>query len=199
MSELTPPQRKIFEFIAHQVREVGVPPTVREIARRFEVAIGTVQGHLEALDRKGAIRRMRDRARGLALAVHGEGAGGIRLPVLGRVPAGLPVEAIALSDEQYPVPREIAQGANFILRAKGDSMAPKIEDGDLLLVRLQEEAAEGDIVIAYVGDEGEATVKRFRRQGKRAFLQADNAKYAPILKPFKVAGRVTGLIRTGLR
>jgi SOS-response transcriptional repressor LexA len=74
-----------------------------------------------------------------------------------------------------------------------------LADGDLLLVRLQEEAVEGDIVIAYVGDEGEATVKRFRRQGKRVFLQADNAKYAPILKPFKVAGRVTGLIRTGLR
>lgn len=199
MNELTPPQRKIFDFISQQVEEVGVPPTVREIARRFDVAIGTVQGHLKALDRKGVVRRMRDRARGLALAVKRDWTGSLRLPVLGRVPAGLPVEAVALADEHFPVPGEIAQGANFILRAKGDSMVPKIEDGDLLLVRLQEEAVEGDIVIAYVGDEGEATVKRFRRQGKRVFLQADNAKYAPILKPFKVAGRVTGLIRTGLR
>ncbi|HNG45087.1 MAG TPA: MarR family transcriptional regulator, partial [Elusimicrobiota bacterium] len=84
MNELTPPQRKIFDFISQQVEEVGVPPTVREIARRFDVAIGTVQGHLKALDRKGVVRRMRDRARGLALAVKRDWTGSLRLPVLGR-------------------------------------------------------------------------------------------------------------------
>lgn len=193
---LTPAQRRVLDYIAHQAREVGVPPTVREIARRFGVSIGAVQDHLAALVRKGALRRLKDRARGLALAARAEAAA--RLPILGRVPAGQPLEALGPGDESLPVSGEIARGANFILRAKGDSMAPKLEDGDLLLVRLQEEAVDGDVVIAYVGDDAEATVKRFRRRNKRVYLEADNPRYAPILKPFRVAGKVTGLIRTGV-
>jgi repressor LexA len=191
---LTPAQSRVYDLIAQQVRDLGVPPTVREMARQLNVAIGTVQDHLAALDRKGAIKKIKDRARGATVV--GLREMGVRLPVLGHVPAGSPREAIAQADEFVSLSDDLTRGAHFALRARGDSMEPKIEDGDLLLVRVQSDAVDGDVVIAQFEEDAETTVKRFRKKQHRVFLQADNPRYGPFHRPFKVTGKVTGLIRT---
>lgn len=195
--DLTPAQNKILSFIQRHVRETGLTPTVREIGHRSGLAIGTVQDHLVNLERKGVLRRLKERARGLVLTSPPEPrASG--LPVLGAVPAGSPREAIASSEDRLALPPEVAGKADFVLRAKGDSMAPRIEDGDWLCVRLQSDAVDGDIVIAQLDEATESTVKRFRRRDKKVYLEADNPKYAPILRPFVVVGKVTALFRSRL-
>ncbi|MGQ0644033.1 MAG: transcriptional repressor LexA [Elusimicrobiota bacterium] len=195
----TPAQAKIFDFVARQVRREGLPPTVREIAAAFKVSIGTVQDHLAALERKGLLNKAPEKARGLLIPLKSDAARQRRLPILGRVPAGNPIEAISDVADYLSVDEEIAKRANFALRVKGDSMHPRIEDGDMVLVRITPTAQDGDIVVAYFQEEGEATVKLFRRKGADPYLEPINPKYSPITKPFSILGTVTSLIRPSLR
>lgn len=195
MEELTPPQRRVLDFIEGQVRRSGIPPTVREIARRLSVSIGTVQGHLSTLERKGVIEKTPETARGLAVAARRDDRKKLRLPVLGRVPAGVPIEAISNVEDYLSVDEAIARRANFVLRVKGDSMLPDIREGDLVLVQTTPMADNGDVVIAYV-DDGEATVKRLRKAEREMYLEAANPAYPPIKKRFTIVGKVTSLIRT---
>jgi repressor LexA len=120
----------------------------------------------------------------------------LRLPILGRVPAGQPLEAIADVEDYLAVDEAIAKSANFALRVKGDSMFPEINDGDVVLVQSTNVAQNGDVVVATV-DDNEATVKRLRRVGGDVYLQPANPAY-PIIrgKDINVVGRVTSLIRT---
>jgi len=197
---LTPHQQRIFDFIARQIESKGLPPTIREIGTNFSLSIGAVQGYLDVLERKGAISRARDRARGLFLAVRKQIDERLRLPILGRVPAGVPLEAITDVEDYLSVDEAIAKQANFALRVKGDSMTPDICEGDLVLVKHTPQAHNGDVVIALMDDDGEATVKTFRRAGEELFLEAANPKYRPIKgRPFRVVGKVTSLIRTFFR
>ena len=146
------------------------------------------------------LRRERGLARGLALAGAAARALGAGLPVLGRVPAGPPSEAMESAEERLSLDRSVARGADYVLRVKGDSMEPEIQEGDLVLVKQAADADDGEVVVAHVGAEaGEATVKRLRGKGRSPILEAANPKYAPIPGPFTVVGRVVGLVRTYAR
>lgn len=168
---------------------------MREIAGHFDIFPKAVQDHLAALEKKGVLHRAKDRARGLIMEARGV-VQKLRIPILGRVPAGQPLEAIADVEDYLAVDEAIAKSANFALRVKGDSMFPEINDGDVVLVQSTNVAQNGDVVVATV-DDNEATVKRLRRVGGDVYLQPANSAY-PIIrgKDITVVGRVTSLIRT---
>jgi repressor LexA len=196
MEPLTDRQTQIYQFIQKQIQASGFPPTVREIARHFRVFPKAVQDHIAALEKKGALKRVRDRARGLVLETSRVVREKFRVPILGRVPAGLPLEAIADVEDYLAVDEAMAKRANFALRVKGDSMAPQIMNGDMVLVKSAPVAENGEIVVATV-DDGEATVKRFRRRGREVLLEPVNPAYPVIRAPeIKIVGVVTSLIRT---
>lgn len=195
MNNLTDRQSQIYEFLQQQIQTSGYPPTVREIASHFGIFPKAVQDHLAALERKGVLHRAKDRARGLVLEARGLVSAHLRLPILGRVPAGQPVEAISEVEDYLAVDEAIAKRANFVLRVKGDSMSPQILDGDMVLVQSTPVANNGDVVVASV-DDGDATVKRLRLGGRTLFLEPINPAYPVIRGRIAVLGKVTSLIRT---
>ena len=188
---LTRKQKRILDHIAQSLSERGLCPTLREIGRRFGVSVGTVQDQVAALESKGHLRREKGSARGLILAAQ---AGLPQLPLLGQVPAGSPAEALESAEERFGLDSSLARRADYLLRVKGDSMAPEILEGDLVLVKQAPEAEDGALVIAHVGED-EATVKRLRRKAGRAWLEPANPAYRPITREFKVVGLVVGLVR----
>ena len=197
--ELTRKQSRILEFIAENV-DWGCPPTLQEIAERFKLGLSTVQGHVAALEAKGALERRKDKARGFRIVGRPAPGAQLRLPLLGRVPAGPPSEAMENAEDYLSLDKSVAGKADYLLKVKGDSMAPGILDGDLVLVRQAPDADNGEIVIAFVGDDAEATLKRLRCHGRKAWLEADNPRYKPIrTRPIRVVGRVMGLVRTYAR
>lgn len=211
--ELTDRQREVLDYIVEVLRESGYPPTVREIANHFGMASAYgVQRHLEALQKKGFLRREAGaRAMTLSPSVlqaldHTSGAlpmaseppvNATLVPVLGRVAAGLPITAEQNVDEMLALPDAWVNGRGnvYMLRVKGDSMAPGIEDKDMVMVREQGTAENGALVVACV--DGEATVKRFFREQGRIVLRADNPMYDDIVltHDFRVNGRVIGVVR----
>lgn len=196
MDQLTARQKEIYSFIVSQIEKSGIPPTVREIAKRFDVFPKAIQDHISALERKGVLRRAKDTARGLLLGARQLVESQVRLPILGRVSAGIPLEAIAEVEDYLAVDEAIAKRANFVLRVKGDSMSPELADGDMVLVQNTTVAEDRAIVVATV-DDGEATVKRLRRVGREIFLEPINPAY-PLIRGRKISvvGKVTSLIRT---
>ena len=194
-SKLSPKQAKILQFIETEMGRSGRHPTYRDIAHHcgYE-AVGTVQDHMAALVRKGFIERDAGVARGIRLA-HNVGA--IEVPILGTVPAGRPIEAIEDRQGTVAVSSRI-RGELFALKVRGDSMIDDgILEGDVVIVRKQHEAQNGDVVIAMI--DGEATVKRFEKKGTRARLLPANPRYAPIeIPPSRepvIQGKVVGLHR----
>jgi repressor LexA len=196
---LTKRQQEIFEFVKQYVGEHGYPPTVRDIGKAIGLtSSSTVHAHLANLEKLGLLRRdptkpraievLKDKAR-QAVAPAG-------LPVVGQVAAGQPVLAEENIEEYVPVPG-IAGGddGEFVLRVKGDSMKDAgILEGDFVIVRRQETAGDGDIVVALVGEE--ATVKRFFREDDHVRLQPENEAMEPIrTREAQVLGRVVGLCR----
>jgi repressor LexA len=196
---LTKRQQEIFDFVRKYVSEHGYPPTVRDIGKAIGLASSsTVHAHLANLEKLGLLRRdptkpraievLKDKAR-QTVAPPG-------LPVVGQVAAGQPVLADENIEEYVPVPG-IAGGddGEFVLRVKGDSMKDAgILEGDFVIVRRQETASDGDIVVALVGEE--ATVKRFFRENDHVRLQPENDAVAPIrTREAQVLGRVVGLCR----
>ena len=196
MDQLTERQKEIYGFIVRQIEKSGIPPTVREIAKHFDVFPKAVQDHIAALERKGVLRRAKDTARGLLLGARKLAEAQVRLPILGRVSAGIPLEAIAEVEDYLAVDEAIAKRANFVLRVKGDSMSPELADGDMVLVQNTSVAEDRAIVVAAV-DDGEATVKRLRRVGREIFLEPINPAY-PLIRGRRITviGKVTSLIRT---
>jgi repressor LexA len=197
---LTKKQRAILEYIRNQVSSRGYPPTVREIGGRFGIrSTNGVKTHLSALIKKGYLKQQRFISRGLELT-HSVVTGVGRLPMVGSVPAGAPIDAIENTEGEIAVDLSfLPKGDSFILKVDGDSMKDAgILDGDLMIVRKQRVAQRGDIVVAIVG--GEATVKRFYPEGKVVRLQPENDAYEPIMVTkgsgeFRIAGKVVGLLR----
>jgi len=189
-SELTPKQERIFQFIQEYVEENHLPPSLREIGKRFGLAVGTVQDQVEAIRRKGFLSKEGARARGLKLSW----AAG-QIPILGRVHAGPLHAAIENVEGHLPGGQHLSPRRHFALRVRGDSMIEAgILEGDMVIVRQQETAEEGDIVVAQVEDE--ATVKRFRRKDGRPFLEPANPNYSPIKDvPFQIVGVVVEVRR----
>jgi repressor LexA len=208
--DLTKRQQEIFDFIRRYTAKYGYPPTVRDIGKAVGLASSsTVHTHLSNLEKIGLLRRdpskpraieLLDRA-GSAVAdavesvrsmVRNEG-----LPLVGSVAAGQPILAEENIEEYVPVPH-ITGGddGEYVLRIRGESMKNAgILEGDLVVVRPQDTAQQGDIVVALMGEE--ATVKRFFRESDHIRLQPENEEMEPIrTKEVKVLGRVVGLLRS---
>jgi repressor LexA len=200
MTYLTVKQRDVLDFIRRRIADQGVAPTLQEIADAFGFSsTASAQKHVGLLERKGFLRREKHQKRGLVLA-DGEPvpSTGSVLPLLGVVAAGSPIESIP-DDERITVPPDMAgPGASYALRVRGDSMVDEgIHDGDIVIVRSTDSAAEADMVVALVG--GEVTLKRlYRERAGRVRLQPSNAALAPLVVPadqVRVQGVVVGLLR----
>ena len=181
---LTPRQAEILALIRSYLAETGFPPTRAEIARRLGFrSVNAAEEHLRALARKGAIELLPGTSRGIRLTAEGGGIAARGLPVVGRVAAGSPILATEHVEARYAVdPGLFRPRANYLLRVRGLSMRDAgILDGDLLAVHATPEAANGQIVVARLGDE--VTVKRFRRDPKfpqRVTLATENPEFAAI-------------------
>jgi repressor LexA len=196
---LTKRQQEIFDYVKRHAREHGYPPTVRDIGKAIGLtSSSTVHAHLASLEKLGLLRR--DPTKPRAIEVLGEKAKAAPpapgLPLVGQVAAGQPVLAEENIEEYVAVP-PIAGGedGHFVLRVKGDSMKNVgIYEGDHVVVRQQETARNGEIVVALVGEE--ATVKRFFRERDHVRLQPENDAVEPIRsRDVQVLGRVVGVFR----
>ena len=205
---LTARQQEIWQFLVTYVDGHGYPPTVREIGEEVGLASpSTVHAHLANLERVGLIRRDPTKPRAIELTGHrrveAEPACDVqRLPLLGRVAAGGPLLAEENVEDVVAVPETIGRGADFLLTVHGDSMIEAgILDGDTLVVQRRDDARNGDVVVALVGDDesaDEATVKTFYREPDgRIRLQPENAALEPIFADHvSVLGKVVGVFRS---
>lgn len=196
---MTPRQRDILEMIRDNVAREGVAPTLEELGRRAGVSSkATIHKHLAALEDAGAIRIRRGRARGIELVEEGEAVGGAAVPLMGRVAAGQPIEAVA-NPENIEIPESfLADGETYALQVKGDSMIDEgILDGDWVIVAARDTAGDGEMVVALV-DDAEATLKRLRRQGGMVVLEPANAAYEAMeFSPERV--RIQGVVVAQMR
>jgi repressor LexA len=200
-SKLTKRQEEIFDFIKRHSARHGYPPTVRDIGRAIGLtSSSTVHAHLSNLEKAGLLRRDPTKPRAIELLVDKAKQTMLPtgLPLVGRVTAGAPVLAEENVEGYVDVP-PIAGGQDgeFLLRVSGESMKDAaILDGDIVVVRRQQTAEDGEIVVALVGDD-EATVKRFFKERDHVRLQPENEAMEPIRSPdVQVLGRVVGVCRT---
>ncbi len=205
MKELTRRQQEILTFIRTFTAREGVPPTVREIGARFKVTPRAAFDHLAALERKGVLERRATTgraSRSLVLSDRSRASEVAEIPILGRVAAGVPLLAEENREGALTLATSALPGRGedcFALRVRGDSMIQAhIVEGDLVVVRRQDSAQPGDIVVALLGDE--ATVKRFLRDGDRVVLKPEHPTMAPIIVAegaveLKILGKVVGLFR----
>ena len=205
MSKLSKRQQEILDFIKDEVLSKGYPPSVREIGQSVGLASSsTVHGHLSRLEKKGYIRRDPTKPRAIEVIELEEDHSIPRseasyAPVIGKVTAGSPITAVENIEEYVPLPDTLAGSDNntFVLIVQGESMIEAgILNGDMVIVRQQQTAQNGDIVVAMTEDE-EATVKRFFKEKNHIRLQPENATMEPIiLKDIAILGKVVGLYRT---
>ncbi|HJV66098.1 MAG TPA: transcriptional repressor LexA [Geomonas sp.] len=197
MEQLTARQQEVLDFVSGYIDEHGYPPSLREIGRKLGVSgtLGVIK-HLEALEKKGWLRRQEGSMRGITLTNQAQAAS---LPIAGVVRAGALHPAIEEIEGHFAIDRSQLAGGTFFLRVKGDSMIhAHIQEGDLALVRPQPTATNRDIVVAMVG--GEATLKRFYREKGRVRLQPENPNYDAIIvtegdAEFSIVGKVVGIYR----
>jgi repressor LexA len=205
---LTARQQEIWQFLVGYVDDHGYPPTVREIGEAVGLASpSTVHAHLANLERAGLLRRDPTKPRALELIGHRRAepeaaeAEVPRLPLVGQIAAGSPLLAEENVEDVVAVPEPLGRDADFLLRVRGDSMIEAgILHGDMLVVRRQSDARDGDVVVALVGDDetaDEATVKTFYREDGRVRLQPENAALQPIYADHvQVLGKVVGVFRS---
>jgi repressor LexA len=208
-SVLTGRQQEIWDYLVEYVDRHGYPPTVREIGEAVGLASpSTVHAHLANLERAGLLKRDPTKPRALDLIGHRRGQaareerGDVhRLPLIGEIAAGGPLLAEENVEDYLAVPEPLARGGQeFLLRVKGDSMIEAgILDGDIVVVRRQDTARDGEIVVALAGEDesaDEATVKRFYREDGRIRLQPENSALEPIYaRHVQILGKVTGVFR----
>ena len=209
---LTTRQQEIFEFVTDYVEAHGYPPSVREIGDAVGLASpSTVHAHLANLERAGYLRRDPTKPRALELVGRSRGdasvplgeAGKVRvLPLVGEIAAGAPLLAEQNIEDHLAVPEPLSSGTGeeFLLRVRGESMIEAgILPGDYVVVRRQQTARNGDIVVALAGgDEAadEATVKRFFREDGRIRLQPENSALEPLYPAHvDILGKVVGVFR----
>jgi repressor LexA len=200
MQRLTARQQEIYDYLARHLEEHGYPPTLREICSEFGMrSTRAASDHLLALERKGFIARTRDRSRGIEIIGSRPSASGQSVPLVGRIAAGAPLLAVENIAERITLDASLLRGeGNFLLEVQGESMIEEhICPGDYIVVRPQEQAVNGDIVVAMIEDE--ATVKRFEKKADRVRLLPANATMDPIVvrnpKDLKIVGKVVGLVR----
>jgi repressor LexA len=203
MTSLTRRQQQVYDFISNYQQQCGYAPTLQEIAAHLDVRgnLGVIR-HLQALEKKGHIRRTAGSSRGIVLLGRvGWANSAIALPLVGSVPAGPLSEALEDIEGYLAVDPSLVRGDGcFALRVRGDSMIEaQIAPGDLAIVRPQSTADNGDIVVAMIA--GEATLKRFYREAGQIRLQPENARLEPIIVTADagevvIIGKVTGIVRT---
>lgn len=208
---LTARQRAIYEFIRKYTESHGYPPSVREIGNAVGLASpSTVHMHLKVLETHGYIARDPKKPRTIELLgpsnvrkpaepmdIPEATYGTLNIPLVGRVAAGLPILAVENIEEVVPLPRSyVDNDSTFMLRVAGESMVNAgIMDGDLIVVKEQRGAQNGDIVVALIDDS--ATVKRFFKEESRVRLQPENDSMDPIyVDNPKILGKVTAVLRT---
>jgi repressor LexA len=196
----TPKQLQILRLIFQYQQEHGFSPTYAELAKELGVSTITVFEHLEALERKGAIRRRRHEARSVEIIEPNflkEQTQRKALQVKGTIAAGLPIEAVETATEEMPLGEVFNCKPNsYLLRVKGDSMIEDhICDGDLIVVEQRDTATDGEIVVA-LDDNGQATLKRFFKENGKIRLQPSNSTMAPIIVDnCRIQGVFKGLLR----
>ncbi|MCA1059026.1 transcriptional repressor LexA [Rossellomorea aquimaris] len=203
MTKLSKRQQDILQYIKVSVREKGYPPSVREIGEAVGLASSsTVHGHLARLESKGLIRRDPTKPRAIEILDLEEDTiprqRVVNVPLIGKVTAGQPITAVENVEEFFPLPERMAPSDEqvFMLEIMGDSMIEAgILDGDFVIVRQQQTANNGDIVVAMT-DEDEATVKRFFKERDYVRLQPENSTMEPIiLRNVSILGKVVGVYR----
>jgi repressor LexA len=202
MSDITARQQRILDVIGETIRERGYPPTVREIGEAVGLtSSSSVHAQLANLERKGLLNKAATKPRAMTLSGPQPRVDSVAVPMLGSIAAGSPTLAAEQADEYLSVPADYVRGDgdHFALRVTGDSMiGAGIFDGDVVVVRRQSSAKDGDVVAALLSGpaEDEATVKRLGHDGGRVMLVPEN----PALRPFEmgdgqILGRVVAVLR----
>src|SRR5699024_543982 len=204
MTKLSKRQQMIFDFIKDEVNKKGYPPSVREIAEAVGLASSsTVHGHLARIEKKGYIRRDPTKPRAIEILEKSADRDIPReaaryAPVIGKVTAGLPITAVENIEEFIPLPNSSAGPDDnlFVLVIEGESMIEAgILDGDMVIIKQQNTAHNGEIVVAMT-EEDEATVKRFFKEKDHIRLQPENATMEPLIyQDVTILGKVVGLYR----
>ena len=201
-TDLTRRQQQVLDYVRDEINRRGFPPSVREIGEAVGLSSSsTVHSHLTALESKGYIRRDPTKPRALELLDYRDTAAAVdygrvrAVPLVGEVAAGAPILAEENIEETVPLPEDMASESSFILRVKGESMIEVgILDGDYVVVRQQNTATNGDIVVALIEDE--ATVKTFYKESERVRLQPENSALEPIYaRDVQILGKVIALFR----
>jgi repressor LexA len=198
---LTKRQKEILDYVSTFIDDRGYAPSFEEIAESFGYSsLATVHEHLSNLERKGYIRKAYNESRSVELTRPDAGPPSIELPLLGAVAAGLPIEAIT-DQETLAVPPDMVSRRrdNYVLRVEGNSMIEEqIRDGDYIVVQAQDNAEDGQMVVALVANEAATVKKLYREPGGRIRLQPANPTMDPIFvdaADVKVQGVVVGVIR----
>lgn len=203
--KLTAKQEQVLDFIKQHLLAKSYPPTVREICEAVGLkSTSSVHAHLETLEKKGYIRRDQEKTRAIEIIDDDFGFNPfsremVNIPMVGTVAAGVPLLAEQNITEYFPVPADMLPNAEtFMLRVKGDSMVNMgIYEGDQLIIKRQNTASNGDVVVALVDDS--ATVKRFYKENGHYRLQPENDFMEPIIvNECSVLGKVIGLIRLNI-
>ena len=204
-------EKAILKFIEKQINLNGYPPSVREIGKAVDLkSTATVHGYIASLEQKGYIKKESQKGRTLKLLKGGAIEGQestfdkevysskemVDVPVIGKITAGEPILAVENVTDTFPIPLDfVGTGESFMLTVRGESMIEAgILDGDYILVRKQNTAHNGEIVVALIGDE--ATVKTFYKEKDHIRLQPENSSLDPIIVPTcQILGKVSGVFR----
>ena len=200
---LTKRQREILNYVLNNMQQRGYPPSVREIGAALGLtSSSTVHSHLTALEKKGFIHR--DPSKPRAIEILKDGASQppkrvVNVPVLGRIAAGHPLFAEENIEDVFPLPRDLVrEDASFILKVRGESMIDDhLCDGDFVVIERRENAKNGEQVVALL-DTGEATLKRFYKEGGKIRLQPANSTMQPIYvdrSALQIQGKVLAVLR----
>ncbi len=203
-TQATDKQQKVLDYVKEQIKKEGYAPSVREICKALDLkSTSTVHGYLSRLEKKGLIQKAALKPRTLRIVSEQDDEKTfytskemVDVPIVGKVTAGLPILAVENVEDTFPLPIDfVGNSETFMLRVRGDSMIDAgILDGDLVLVKKQNNAENGDIVVALIEDE--ATVKKFYKEKNYIRLQPQNQFMQPILVPTcTILGKVAGVFR----
>lgn len=196
MKELTPKQQEIYDYIVQFTQDTGYPPSVREIGQAVGLkSPSTVHFHIKGLENAGVLTKAAGKTRAMTLTEESEVARRDKIPLVGNVAAGAPILAEECVEEYLTYDTDGLVGEHFALKVRGESMLyAGILPGDLVIVHQQENAHNGEIVVALFEDE--ATVKTLRRKDGHTWLMPENPDYEPINgDTAQILGRVVAVIR----
>jgi repressor LexA len=197
---LTRRQKEILDFVSQEIERNGYAPSIEEIGHHFRLSsLATVHKHLTNLQAKGLITRLAHRSRALELVPTAVKVEAIELPLLGRVAAGSPIEAISGTETIFVPEDMVGKRKTYVLQVKGDSMIDEqIRDGDYVIVENRQHARDGEMVIALLQGENVTLKKLYREGAGRIRLQPANARMKPIFvdqDDIRIQGVVIGVLR----